>query len=174
MTQTTQSAGIELQAGDIFCSRNPMALGGIINTVQKFWASDNESKYTHAGIILNPSGETIESLWTVKNQNIFMDYSGEQVIIGRHSGMTLASSMAGKLAIDEHENQWYPFLRLLLFGLPPFAKYLYFRRVVCSELTAKFLWGAGLTSYWKGVNPDMIYDMIVRWKHFKIVFEGKI
>jgi len=165
---------VKLEKGDFFCSKNPMALGKIINAVQWFWSTDNESRYTHAGIIVAEDGTTLESLWTVKNQNLWEAYAGERVIIGRYEKMTPEIFEKGMQAIAEHKGKIYPVLRLLLFGIPPVAKFLYIGLVVCSELTAKFLCSMGALNYWKGKMPDNIHDAMKYRRGFKVVAELEI
>jgi len=79
---------ISLQPGDVFCTRNPMALGRVICFVQKIHASDNQAEYSHSGVILDKGGTTFEALWTNKRQNLFRAYQGKKVLIGRHDKMT--------------------------------------------------------------------------------------
>jgi hypothetical protein len=162
-----------VKAGDVFAGRNPMALGRAINAIQWFWSSDGESKYSHAGIIIDDFGTTLEALWTVKSRNIFEAYKNEQVIIAR----PLCDNFLKEKAIErikyEHFGQWYPFWRLPMHMFPPIAKIEAFGKLVCSELTAKYLW---YTTCWgkqyKGVNPDTLAD---RWRdgdNFEVIFEG--
>lgn len=162
---------LELKKGDFFCSQNSMGLGKLINAVQLFWSTDNESKYTHSGIIIDKDGTTLESLWSVRTQNIWEAYAGTRVIIGRWEGMTDRAFDKGMQAIAEHQGHLYPWFRLLMFGIPPIAKYFYIGLVICSELTAKFLYGSGAINYWKGRMPDHIHDIMKYWKRFSIVAE---
>jgi len=158
---------IKLQPGMIFCTQNPMLLGKVINVVQKFWAKDNQSKYSHSGIILNEEGLTFEALWTNKRQNLFSAYAGRKVLIGRHIGMNAEMFAKCWDRIQHHEGRWYAGHRLLFFLFPPIAKYINFGQGVCSEITAQFLW-----QNWKGLNPDDISDRVHHWKNFEVVFEG--
>jgi len=73
----------DIQRGDVFCSSNPQGLGSIISLVQAFWRPDSEGEFGHSGIILSGSGRSIESLWKVKERNIFESYTGEKILIGR-------------------------------------------------------------------------------------------
>jgi len=164
----------ELRTGDIFCTRNPMALGRAINQIQKFWSSDNESEYSHSGIICNPKGITFESLWTIRYSKLDA-YAGKQVIIGRHFGMNQEAFDEGIRGIAKHEKQIYPFHRLLFHLFPPAAKYISSGGFpVCSELVCKFLCKAGLMPTWKGKNPDHVADMIHKWRTWEVVFEGAL
>jgi hypothetical protein len=172
-----------LNPGDEFATKNPMALGIAINFVQKVKAVDNESTYTHTGIITDPYGATLESLWTVKSQNLWEAYKGEKVLIVRNINMTLPVYVAGFCKIREHLGQWYPAPRLLLH-LIGLGKWIHWDRVVCSEFTAKFETGcaeylgpdkaSGFMRNHYGVNPDNLVD---RWKisrYYETVFEGII
>lgn len=169
--------------GDEFASRNPMALGSVINLAQRIKAVDDESEYTHTGIITDPHGATLESLWTVTRQSIWEAYAGEKVLIVRNINMTPDVYVAGFNKIRKHVGQWYPVHRLLLHALG-LAKWIHWDRIVCSELTAKFEVGcgeyigpdraAGFMHTYHGVNPDNLVD---RWKisrYFNIVFEGVV
>jgi len=163
---------IKLAPGDIFCTRNPMLLGRVINVIQRFWSKDNQSEYSHSGIILDKDGETFEALWTNKRQNLFTAYAGRQVLIGRHVNMNFATFAKGWNGIKKHEGRWYAGHRLLFFLIPPLAKYLNFGLGVCSELTAKFLFRSGLWKHWKGLCPDDMADRIHYWRDLEVVFEG--
>ena len=171
-----------LCCGDEFATKNPMALGCVINIIQKAKATDNESTYTHSGIITDPQGATLESLWTVKSQNLWEAYKGERVLIARNVNMDLGVYIAGMNKIKKHIGQWYPVHRLALhmIGL---AKFIHWDRIVCSELTAKFETGCaeyapdremGFLRNWYGVNPDNLTD---RWKisrYYETIFEGVV
>lgn len=172
-----------LAPGDEFATKNPMALGMAINFVQRAKSVDNESTYTHSGIIIDPYGATLEALWTVKSQNLWDAYKGEKVLIVRNIYMNLAVYVAGFCKIRDHIGQWYPAPRLFLH-LIGLGKWIHWDRVVCSELTAKFEAGcaeylgpdkaAGFMRNHYGVNPDNLVD---RWKisrYYETVFEGVI
>lgn len=167
---------IQLKPGDIFCTANPMALGRAINFFQKVWATDNDSEYSHAGIIINPQGDTFESLWTVRFSNL-SKYIGKHVLIGRPVNLEVSDIKYGlRNVIMDHKGQIYPVWRLPLAIVPPLAKYISSGRFpVCSELVAKYLKLAGVLGIgrWQGKNPDNIADMIKRWDAFEVVHETK-
>lgn len=155
--------------GDEFATRDSAALGGLIRLVISAKSADNEATYNHTGIILDPQGTTLESLWTVKRQNIWEAYRGERVLIVRNANMSPGVFTAGYAKIEPHIGQWYPAHRLVLHFLG-LAKFMHWSRVVCSELTAKFEAGcaeaiphreAGFLRNWYGVNPDHLTD---RWR----------
>ena len=165
---------MKLNRGDIFCTRNPMMLGKAINFVQKIHSKDNESTYSHSGIIIM-GGDTpisFEALWTNKRQDFLKAYKGKRVLIGRHKNMTLKTFNKGWNGIAKHEGKWYAGYRLPLFFVPFLAKYVNFGLGVCSELTMKFLFKAGLVSNWKGWCPDDVADMIHNYRSYEIIFEG--
>jgi len=171
---------LKLLAGDEFTTKNPMALGVAINVVQTVKAVDNDSDYTHAGIITGPDGTSIESLWTVKSQNIYRAYAGQRIMIVRNAHMSIPVFLAGYEKVKPNIGQWYPFPRLLLHMIG-MAKWVHWGHVVCSELVAKFEAGCaeklgeenhGFLRNWYGVNPDNLVD---RWrdsKHYEVIFEG--
>jgi hypothetical protein len=159
-----------------------MMLGAAINFVQRAKSIDNQSEYTHAGIITAPDGTTLEALWSVQSKNIWDAYRGEKTLIVRHALMSPDVYAAGYAKIDKHIGQWYPGLRLVLHLLH-MAKWVHWDHVVCSELVAKFEAGcakfledadrtSGFLHNWYGVNPD---DLTDRWRlgrYYEIVFEG--
>lgn len=169
---------LEIRPGDIFCSAfGSSALGRAIRFFERFNATDNEAEYSHAGIILDASGTTFEALLTVKRQNLFKDYAGQKVLIGRHVRMdeeTFARCMA---SVIPFEGRWYPVWRLPLHIIPPLAKHVSSGRfLVCSELVFRFIAAMGRektsVKFYKGVTPDYIADAIHRWDEFEVVYEG--
>ena len=167
---------IKLKPGDIFLTRNPMALGKAINWIQRIKSNDNESIYSHAGIITTESGMTLEALWTIKSQNLFEAYRGAKVMIGRHADMTKDHYLMGIKAVRPFTGRIYPFHRLFFHLIPGASKYINSGRfLVCSELVDKFLFESGVERRWyRGRNPDHIADMVRDWKKWETVFEGDI
>lgn len=165
---------ITLQPGDIFCTRNPMWLGRAISTVEKWQSKDNNAEYSHAGIITNPTGATVEALWTIKKSTL-SPYAKDKILLGRWDGMDQPSFLKGMLGINKHMGDAYPFWRLIFHLIPGAAKHISTGNfAVCSELTCKFLLSAGCAEIgdWKGWNPDDVADMIKKWKAFSIIYEG--
>jgi len=160
-----------------------MALGSLINICQAARAVDNESQYSHTGIITDSRGTTLEALWTVSAQNIWDAYAGNRVLIVRNINMTPPVFAAGFEKIRKHIGQWYPVHRLLLHFLG-IAKWIHWKRIVCSELTAKFEAGcaeylgpdktAGFLRNYYGVNPDNLTDRWRESRYYTTVFEGII
>lgn len=160
--------------GDLFGTENPAALGIGINIVQKFHSRDNESTYTHSGIIINSEGDTVESLWTVKIQNLYEAYAGKKLVVARYMPLTELAWERTWLMLESHLHKTYPWWRLPLHLIPPVAKYLSFTGMpVCSELVAKAEYYMGARhKWWTGTNPDTLSDEWHRWKGFEIIFEG--
>ena len=166
---------IKLEKGDVFATSNPMALGKIINFVQKTNNLDNQSQYTHIGLIIDEVGTTFEALWHYESRNIFTDCK-DKVVIFRNKNMDTERFLDGWNGIKHLKGKPYPLYRLPLFILPFLAKISIFKKPVCSELIAMFLYYAGLrnTTQSFGVDPD---DLVDRWrihKDYDIVFEGKL
>lgn len=166
---------MEIRRGDIFCTRNPMMLGRAINAMQKFWSTDGQSTYSHAGIFTTNFGDTFESLWTIKHSHI-ANYIGQQVLIGRLSEKYNTKKNPAIIdTIRKHKGQLYPFWRLPMHMFPPLAKYLHFTdHPVCSELTMKYvrLCGVSHVGQWAGKNPDHVADFIHNDKECDVIFEG--
>lgn len=189
---------VELKAGDLFCTANPMALGRAINFMQAAAAYDGQSIYSHSGIITDADGTTFEALWKLERNNLFDSYSGKQVVIARfvgspRDGIRGMDGIVFKAAFSrlylEHEKQWYPGWRLFFHVIPSLAKLLSFKGhyVVCSELTAKFLYYAHeyllpqhdcknlycwpRHKWFTGTCPDMLADEWHRWIGYKIIYE---
>lgn len=165
----------DLRVGDIFCTSNPMWLGRAIRFIERTNDIDGEATYSHAGVIMDYRGKTFEALWTNKKQDLFQAYAGKQILIGRHERMNASAAEKGWDNVKDLEGNWYAGHRLFLHLIPPLAKWLAMGKwAVCSELTAKYLVGAGLLNFWPGVNPDYLADMIRRWKEWHIVYEGPL
>jgi hypothetical protein len=162
-----------VRPGDVFCTANPMWLGRAINFVQKAYASDNEAKYSHAGIIVSKDFKTFESLWRIRESNL-KEYQDKQILIGRHERMR--SDLFLKTYPDfksSYDQKMYPFWRLFYHMFPPMAKWFSTGKdMVCSELVFRFLVECGLCKYWKAKNPDHLADVIRNYKGWQIVFEG--
>lgn len=166
---------ITLRSGDIFCTANPMWLGRAINVVQKFWALDNHSEYSHAGIITGSAGKTFESLWTIRVSDLDQ-YIGKKILIGRNPNLSLKRMKNSIIGLYlKHNGQWYPFWRLAFHLFPPAAKWISSgRHPVCSELVCKMLVMSGMSSIgrWQGKTPDNVADMINKWDAFNVIYEG--
>lgn len=167
------AAPISLLPGDVFLTSNPQMLGKLINLVQLVWSKDNQSKYTHSGIILDSTGGMIEATWTTRRGNIFEEYHNKRILIARHDEMDNEAFARGWDAIKKHEGRWYPGYRLVFALIPPVAKFVNFGQAVCSEYTAKFLNNSVYCpDVWKGQTPDDIHDMVRNWKGWSIPYEG--
>lgn len=182
----------ELQPGDIFCTRNPMALGRAICFFEKLRSTDNQAEYSHAGVIIGRPAITFEALWTNRKQNLFKSYAGVKVLIGRHENMTPARAVNGWNGVKKYEGQVYAGWRLVLHALPFCSKIGTGDFAVCSEIAGKFISKSGVmvagkppeslmiqefiktgeSFYWKGLTPDDIADMINKHKGWSTVFEG--
>lgn len=170
--------GVTLKRGDVFCVSGNMGLiSSVIKIVQRFWSTDDDADYAHAGIILGESGLTLEALWTVSMSNLTA-YKGKQVIIARPV-LTLQGAPVTNTegAIEEalsHLGCGYPVWRLMLNLIPPLGKYVSSGKfLVCSELQAFYLYHCGVRPKpYTGVNPDTLADEYRRWKAYDVIFEG--
>lgn len=166
---------VELRPGDCFATANPSALlGRGINAIQKWNSRDNESIYTHTGIVLFEDGTALESLWKVEVTDLYERYCGKQVLIARYTKLTDEAWKRTFAMLLEHWGDRYPWWRLPLHMVPPLAKYLSFTGMpVCSELVAKALYYMGARGkWWTGTCPDILADEWHHWKDYEIIFEG--
>lgn len=163
--------------GDVFCVQNPSWLGRSIQFMERVWAEDGSATYSHAGIILQSTGETFEALWTIRKSHL-RNYIGKQILIGRPLRVPPQLMEQALLELEEeHGGQWYPWWRLGLHTLPILSKWVSTGQFpVCSELAAKFLLYCGITEIgrWPGYSPDDLADAIKKWKVFDIIYEGAV
>ena len=168
---------ITLEPGMVFASSNPQGIGIPIRWMEKWWSKDRDAEYGHTGIIQDVSGKTLEALWSITEGNLFEEYAGSKVIIAKPLCVNDAGLINSRLAElkQSHLGQWYPAWRLPLFMIPPLARRISYKGkwVVCSELTAKYLYAVGARhKAFSGTNPDELVDEWRHWKNFEIVFEG--
>ena len=165
-----------LKPGDIFCTYNPIFFGRCINSIQRFFSYDDNSTYSHSGIILNSDGDTFESKWFTREYNLFDQYEGKEVLITRYTKLNKKKfNNAIEIIKDKYLNQFYPVWRLIFFLIPPTAKYVNFGKVICSELVAHYLHliGARHPQYY-GTDVDRLSDEFNNWRIYKIVYKGKL
>jgi len=165
----------KVKRGDVFCSAFPGArLGWLIKVVETIRAKDWHAAYSHAGIIIHKDGETVESLWKVKSQNIYEAYKGCTVLIARYNALTQGKYYIGLRMLNKNIGKRYPIFRLPLHLLG-LGRFIHWKKMVCSELVAKFLHCVGARHrHYFGVNPDDLADEFKNWKIYEVVFEGII
>lgn len=173
---------VELQPGDVYCSRGgiPLVSAGI-RLVQWLHSKDNQVHYGHSGIITSAEGEVLETGWRVRIGHMD-EYLGDRVLIARPlttlGTNTEISTLDKLLAIRALKRdclgRWYPVWRLPMHIAPAVAKYLGSgKNLVCSERTAKYLRLIGARPWpEKGVNPDMLADEWATWRNFDVLYEG--
>jgi hypothetical protein len=169
---------ITLMPGDVFATANPQSLGKIIRFMEAFRSESKCAEYSHAGIILNSKGTTLEAVWRIEEQNLLTDYKGSKVIIARWDGMTPFNFQKGFDSVKDELGMTYPYYRLFLhfIGL---ASWIHLGKdTVCSELVEKFLINAGAIliagKNWYGLNPQELVDEWRISKYFNVIFEGVI
>lgn len=166
-----------VQPGDIFLTASNQLFGRGIRFVERMFSLDRDAKYNHSGIILAGDGETLESLWTVKRQNLYRDYAGRPVLVARCNQVTQYGLEKAMQSVLSREGTFYPFLRIPLHVLG-LAKWLHWKPVVCSELVVSFLdaatceTGCGEFRHWYGWTPDHLHDAVRTWRMFETVFDG--
>lgn len=172
--QGTPLGAMEFQPGDACVVEGKATLSGIIRYLSKGRAS-------HAILIVDQSGYTIEALSTIRNGHM-RNYVGQNVLIVRPRGV---SEKLRHEAIDAIELKWmgkrYPWWRLGIHIvdqiLPTFGRINLLGIPVCSEVVTYDEWKMGIRSgddIW-GVNPNelMNYWVMVS-QHHDIVYRGRL
>jgi hypothetical protein len=160
-----------LQAGDEFVVKGNANISYLIRIAGRFWATDGECTYTHAGIITDEKGNTFESLSRIDHYNL-EQYRGCQILIVRHKEMTRNKDFDGWKAIKHLDGKVYPYWRLGLHLLH-LARFLNRSGIpVCSELVGMFENGAGLRKIFWGLTPDNLADEWKISKYYDIIYEG--
>lgn len=106
-----------VQPGDIFLTASNQLFGRGIRLIERMFSLDQSAKYNHAGIILAGDGETLESLWTVKRQNLYTAYAGYPVLVARCNQITQFGLEKAMQSVLSREGEFYPFLRIPLHAL---------------------------------------------------------
>ena len=194
------------QPGDILLTSNPAGIGKLINFGQEVEGKNDKSKYGHVAIfarkpesIFDVDGSIYESVMRISKNHIDK-YSGKEICIIRHTGITKENFLIGRKEILDNLGQIYPGHRLLFHGLdminswikreifrrkaPLKFRYMRFMPLdwpVCSELGAQFIHKAGLEGGWeaykkgwRGINPDDFDDCrIKRQDLWQTILEGE-
>jgi hypothetical protein len=171
----------DLQPGDVFSSEGGMGVFSAgIRLVERVHSRDNEATYGHAGLIIDPAGAVLDTLWTVQRTQLSR-YAGQRVIIARPvrqmNGRPVDAGTV-RLCLRAIEimdaGRWYPAHRILLHLVPPLAKYVAAgAHKVCSERTAAYLADINTRPLpWAGATPDMLADEWRVWRNFDVLFEG--
>ena len=164
-----------LKKGDIFFVENHTILGWLINWAQRLLSSDGKARYNHSGIIMSDDGQTLESLWKVESHAFFERYNGKQVLIARMQVPQVKINAAVDSVNKEDSGKKYHVHRFLYLIVPPLAKYINVGESVCSELSAKVAYYAGVRhNYYQGTTPDKLVDEVRHWKEYAIPFEGMV
>ena len=169
---------IQLRQGDVFATKNPQSLGKIITCMEAFRSESGCAEYSHAGIIQDLTGKTLEAVWHIEEQNFFEVYKDQKVIIARWTGMTPETYKKGFDSVKSEIGMVYPYSRLF-FHLIGLARWIHLGKdTVCSELAEKFLINAGAIMIagknWWGLTPQELVDEWRVSKYFDVIYEGKI
>ena len=166
---------LKLKAGDCFLVHSHDWLAKAIDAVEAFWDFGNRRLYSHAGIIVQDNGLTIEALQPRVTSRFFpVEYRDHQVMVVRYTKLTEQQLEVGLGAAYSHYRELYPYWRLPL-ELLRIGKFIHWDSVVCSELVAQFLHYIGAREYlWFGVDPEDLEDEFRHWRDYEIIFEGML
>jgi hypothetical protein len=166
---------MKLRQGDIILVSGKKWLSRAICWFQQLWSKDGEAKYDHAALV-TASGTLFES--TSPNIGFYFiapdHYLGSTVKVFRCKEMTLTRYLDGCLNVYCLDGKKYPLFRLLVLFPLRLAKYIHWKRMVCSEVVAKFLTDAGLLDCYWGADVDYVHDFMRDDDRFEVLFEGKL
>ncbi len=158
----------------LFAGKNFFAR--LVNWFQARFAPDGKSEYNHAAVVISPEGHIFESVrWWPRVISLRKRYRRCQVMIVRWKGMTLERFHRGMAEVAYLQDRVYPIWRQLLHALR-LARHFFWKDAVCSELVAKFLYGAAVRQEsWAGVNvADLHHEFVSLPSQYEIVFQGRL
>jgi hypothetical protein len=166
----------ELKQGDVilFSGRNFSAR--LTNWFQALLAADGHSEYNHAAVVMSAEGLLFESVrWWPRVISLTKHYRRSRVMIVRWKGMTRERFQRGMAEVAYLQDRLYPIWRQLLHACR-LARRIFCVDAVCSELVAKFLYGAGARhKRWAGTNVDDLHDEFLNQPaQYEIVFQGRL
>jgi len=174
--ETSSHPEDELRPGDIILFSGRRFSARLINWFQTLLAKDGHSEYNHAAVVISSEGHLFESVrWWPRVINLKKRYRRSQVLIVRWQDMTLERFQQGMAEVAYLKDRLYPVWRQLLHACC-LARYIFQADAVCSELVAKFLYGAGARhKRWAGTNVDDLHHEFLRQpEQFKLVFQGRL
>ena len=160
--------------GDVLLLCGKQRESRIIRWFQSLWAKDGKVNYDHAAVAVSKDMLFEATTPTIGLYDIGPEhYLGSTVKVFRCKGMTFAKASEGRRHILTLSGMKYPVHRLFLFALR-LARFIHWKRMVCSEVAAKFLTDAGFCDHWWGVDVDQLHDYMESDSRFVVVFEGKL
>jgi hypothetical protein len=166
----------ELRPGDIILFSGRGFSARLINWFQALLAEDGQSAYNHAAVVISKEGHLFESVrWWPRVINLKKRYRRSRVLIVRWRGMTLERFQRGMAEVVYLKDRLYPVWRQLLHACC-LARHIFRADAVCSELVAKFLYGAGARhKRWAGINVnDLHHEFLRQPEQFDLVFQGRL
>ncbi len=176
VTETALSSKGELRPGDIILFAGHRFSARLVNWFQARLAEDGHSEYNHAAVVTSTDGLLFESVrWWPRVISLKKRYRRSKVLIVRWKSMTLERFHRGMAEVGYLEKRLYPIWRQLLHACC-LARHIFWVDAVCSELVAKFLYGAGARhKRWAGINVDDLHHEFLRQaEQFEIVFQGRL
>lgn len=166
---------ITLKPGDLVCAHRSSILGSLISDVEERCPC-SLPYYGHAFIVTGSDGAIINTLEKVVVGNLFRDYSGIDVLIGRFTQSSPVRVQGAIVEISKDLGDGYPAWRLVAdeFGV---GREIHTDSKVCSERAAWFGWLAfGFKPFkaWAGWTPGNLAFALKYCNGFEVVLEGKI
>lgn len=157
------------------CSHFPCALSWVIEEAQRRDPTALAG-YTHSFIVVAPDGTTLDTTETVHYGNLYTDYSGTQVLVGRINNLDPSVAQAVLKVLAADLGKLYPVQRLFLDALD-LGRVIQEHAEVCSE---RAVMAVNLTgkipdmSDPSGWEPGEMAMAIRHWREFEVVWEGVV
>ncbi len=166
---------IALRPLDLVCVDTSSFVGGLISDAEGRDAC-SISTMCHSFPVLEPDGTILDTLETVRLGNIYKDYTGTNLIIGRFTKAAPENVQKAIQRVKQDIGKIYPYWRLAADAFD-LGRIIHSDSKVCSERSVWAGWLAfGFEPFrkWAGWTPGQLAFVLKYCKGFQIVFEGTL
>jgi hypothetical protein len=166
---------VDVLPGDLVCAHRSSLLGGIIANAEERCPC-SLSYWGHAFHVEESDGTILNTLEHVVRGNLFHDYAGVDVLVGRFRGSDPSKVRAAIDEIAKDIGSVYPAWRLVADELD-LGRMLHTGSQVCSERTVHFgylAFGYEPFARWAGWTPGNLAFCLQYGQGFQVVYEGRL
>ena len=167
---------LDIKPGDFVLVKGDGSLIDRGITLAESRSALGDPDYDHCFLITDSDGSIIDTLVKVRRGNIFRDYAGREILIGRFLGVSPVRCRRALAKISNELGELYPAWRIGLISLG-LGRWVKSHHNVCSERIAEFLWDATKLPPFAnhaGWQPSDLADVVEHWREFMTVFKGEI